>query len=175
MPGWVDTFRRILGRPSARAGGPLPPPLPLRDRGLSFLGRYQQGQELPVTLQCVNAATGPSDPTELPRLEIYRDGATPTLIETVQLAADLRGVAVGVFRRGVYLGERYGTAGRYLLVAKYTDTDGTAHCEHGSFMLLPGGSDDGAVIAAKYVERPDASYLLYQTDAGRLIRGRNPR
>ena len=140
-----------------------------------FLGRFQQGQEIPLSIQCVNATGGPDDPQELPRVSVYRDGASPSLIQTLVMAADLRGVVTGFFRLGLYLNNLYGTAGRYLTLVKWEDSDGVAHCRGGSFMLLPGGSADGAVIAAKYVERPDASYLLYQTDAGRLIRGRNPR
>ncbi len=140
-----------------------------------FLGRYQQGQEIPLSLQCVNAAGGADDPQELPRVSVYRDGSGPAFVQTVEMAADLRGVATGFFRRGLYLDNLYGTAGRHLAVFKWQDSDGVAHCRTATFMLLPGGSADGAVIAAKYVERPDASYLLYQTDAGRLIRGRNPR
>jgi hypothetical protein len=140
-----------------------------------FLGRFQQGVELPLALQCVNAAGAPDDPQELPRLSIYRDGASPTLVETIEMAADLRGVATGFFRRGLFLDNLYGTAGRHLAVFKWQDSGGVAHCRVASFVLLPGGSADGAAIALKYVERPDASYLLYQTDAGRLIRGRNPR
>lgn len=141
----------------------------------AFLGRFQQGQELPLHLQCVNATGGAGDPTDLPRASVYRDGASPAFVETVELAADLRGVVAGYFRRGLFLDNLYSTAGRYLVVFKWTDSNTVAHCRVASFMLLPGGSADGAVISLKHVERPDASYLLYQTDAGRLIRGRNPR
>lgn len=140
-----------------------------------FIGRFQQGQELPLVLQCVDADGGPDDPQELPRASVYRDAASPVLVETVEVAADLRGVMTGFFRRGLYLDNLYGTAGRHLVVYKWQDSDGVAHHRVASFVLLPGGSADGAVISATYVERPDASYLLYQTDAGRLIRGRNPR
>lgn len=140
-----------------------------------FIGRFQQGQEVPLTLQCVDAAGTSDDPLEVPRATLYRDASTPVIVETVQMAADLRGVATGFFRLGLFLDNLYGTPGRYLVVYKWRDSDGVAHCKPASFVLLPGGSADGAVISATYVERPDASYLLYQTDAGRLIRGRNPR
>ncbi len=141
----------------------------------AFLGRFQQGVELPLVVQCVNATGGADDPTDTPRASVYRDGASPAFVETVEMAADLRGVAVGFFRRGLYLDNLYGTAGRHLVLFKWTDSGGVAHCRAGSFVLLPGGSPDGAAVSIKHVERPDASYLLYQTDAGRLIRGRNPR
>lgn len=148
-------------------------PLPAEQSG--FLGRVQQGQELSLFLQCVDAGGTPADPAAGPRASIYRDAAPPVFVETVELAADLRGVQAGVFRRALFLGGLYGTAGRHLVVLKYTDPNGAAHHDCATFVLLPGGSPDGAVISMRYVERPDASYLIWQTDAGRLVRGRNPR
>jgi hypothetical protein len=140
-----------------------------------FLGRFQQGQEIPLRLQCVNAAGAADDPADVPRAQLWRDGSSPAFVETVELAADLRGVTTGFFRRGHFLGGLYANAGRYLVVFKWQDSGGTAHHRCASFVLNPGGSADGALVSVAYVERPDASYLLYGTDAGRLIRGRNPR
>lgn len=140
-----------------------------------YLGRYQQGVELPLSLQCVDASDSPDDPQDVPVATIWLDGSTPALVETVELAAAERGVVTGFFRRPHFLGNSYSSAGRYLVVYKWLDSDGTGHAKEASFTLLPGGSDDGAVIAATPVERPDARYLLYQTDAGSLVRGRNPR
>ena len=140
-----------------------------------YLGRQQQGTELLLVLQCVDSADKSEDPADVPVCSIYRDGASPTLIETVDLAADLRGVLSGLFRRPLFLGDSYGTAGRHLLVYRWVDGAGRARQRVGSFYLLPGGSPDGAVIAVTYLSRPDARYLLYQTDGGQIIRGRNPR
>lgn len=140
-----------------------------------FLGRYQQGVELPLTLQCVDAAGAPQDPAHDPVVTVYRDASPPVLIQSIPLAADMRGVVTGFFRRPLFLNHLYGTAGRYLVVFRWQDADGVAHSRAGSFTLLPGGSSDGAVIAMAYVQRPDARYLVWQTDSGRLVRGRNPR
>lgn len=139
-----------------------------------YLGRVQQGQELPLALQCVDATGAPADPVGLPVATFYRDGATKMRIETRPIAADLRGVKAGAFRLSLFLGELY-TTGRHLIVFRWADQNGVPHCQVATFMLLPGGSPDGAVIALKYVERPDSRYLMWQTDAGRLLRGRNPR
>lgn len=140
-----------------------------------YLGRFQQGEELPLTLQCIDSTFVPADPLYEPVATIYRDGAPPTLIETRYLAADLRGVQDGLFRLPLFLGQVYSTAGRYLVIFRWQDAGFNAHSMVASFTLLPGGSPDGAVIALKYVERPDSRYLLFQTDGGRLVRGRNPR
>jgi hypothetical protein len=145
------------------------------DEGGEYLGRYQQGEELPLRVQCVDAAGAPADPAAVPAATVYRDGATPTLLETVALAAQLRGVEVGVFGRPHFLGPLYATAGPHKVLYRWQDAGGVAHCLPAYFTLLPGGDADGAVIALAYAERPDARYLIYQTDGGRLVRGRNPR
>lgn len=140
-----------------------------------YLGRYQQGQEIPLAVQCVDADGTPADPLTLPVAKLHLDGNPPALVEVVQLAADLRGVDVGVFRLPHFLGGLYGTAGRYLVTVSYVDAGGVGRVRTDSFTLLPGGSPDGAVISMKYVERPDSRYLIWQTDGGRMVRGRNPR
>lgn len=140
-----------------------------------YLGRYQQGQEVPLVLQCQTQAGLPDDPAAAPAATVYRDGSPPARIETVTLAADLRGVVDGLFRLPLSLDHRYGTAGRYLVVFRWVDGNGYAHQIPGSFTVLPGGSADGSVVALRYVRRPDARYLIWQTDTGRLVRGRNPR
>lgn len=140
-----------------------------------YLGRVQQGTELQLVLQCRDAAGEPEDPQQPPVVSIYRDGATPTFLETVSLAAVLRGVAVGVFRIPLFLGTSFGTPGRHLLIFRWVDQTGRARQRVGVFGLNPGGSPDGSVTAIHYVSRPDARYLMYSTDGGRLLRGRNPR
>jgi hypothetical protein len=140
-----------------------------------YLGRYQQGQELPLLCQCTDVNGVPQDPTQLPGVKVYRDGATPTLIESRVLSPDLRGVEDGVFRLPLFLGGLYGTAGRYIGLFLWVDQASVVHQIPFCFTLNPGGSADGAVTAMTYVERPEARFLLYSTDAGRLVRGRNPR
>jgi hypothetical protein len=140
-----------------------------------YLGRYQQGQEIPLTLQCVDANDAPADPLTVPVAKLYLDGATPTLVEAVKLAPDLRGVEVGLFRVPHFLGGLYGATGRYLVTVSYVDANGVGRVSTRSFHLLPGGSPDGSVISMKYVQRPDSRFLIWQTDGGRMVRGRNPR
>lgn len=139
-----------------------------------YLGRRQQGEELPLVVQCVDAAGAPVDPDACPWVSVFRDAEPPVLVESREVPADLRGVESGVFRLPLFLGGLYGTPGRHLVVTRYT-VGGVGHAKIETFTLLPGGSPDGAVTAMTFVRRPDATYILYSTDAGRLIRGRNPR
>lgn len=140
-----------------------------------YLGRLSQGTEIQLVLECRTALGLGEDPLHAPIVSIYRDGATPTLLENLTMPAYLRGVAVGIFRLPHFLGSSYSVAGRHLLVFRWVDAAGRARQRVGSFYLTPGGSADGSVTAMHYVNRPDARYLMYSTDGGRLLRGRNPR
>lgn len=147
---------------------------PMSDREPVYFGRFQQGTEVPLTLQTDSADGVTEDPASIPHVTIYLDDGTPGIVETLPIPADLRGVEDGVFRRPLFLNTLYGE-GRYLVVMKWLDSGGVARTQLGSFTVLPGGDADGAVIAMYQLVRPDATYLMRQCDSGRLIRGRNPR
>ena len=140
-----------------------------------YLGRFQQGTEIAIVLQCTDASNEADDPLRPPVAQIYQDGADPVLIATVTVPADLRGVERGVFRVPLFLNDNYSAPGRYLVVLKWSDLDGVARGAAGAFHLLPGGGPDGTAIAMHFSSRPDATYLLMQCDSGRLIRKANPR
>lgn len=153
-----------------------------------YLGRFQQGSEIALVLQCTDAAGTPDDPTYLPWVQIWQDErndnhtddpddieAPITLIASHQIPADLRGVEDGVFRLPCFLGPLYAVAGRYIAIFKWTDSDGVAHTRSAAFHILPGGSADGTVISMFFSSRPNATYLVFQCDSGRIIRKPNPR
>lgn len=143
--------------------------------GSAYLGRFQQGQEIPLTVQCTDAADSPDIPSAQPEVKIWRDGATPTVIEVRKLGAYNQGVIDGLFRLPLFLGWQYSAAGRYLVVFKWIDSNSVAHTRCAAFTLNAGGDAVGSTIGLHYVERPNASYLIRQTDAGVLIRSKNPR
>lgn len=140
-----------------------------------YLGRYQQGEELPLAVRTTDAAGAPADPQAEPVATIYRDGAALTRVKQVALAAHDRGAVAGAFRLPLFLGAEFSTAGRYLAVIRWATAGGAARCRTDCFHVLPGGDADGAVVALTFVARPDANHLVMQTDSGRLVRGRNPR
>ena len=144
-----------------------------RSRHIHF-GRQQRGTELVIVLQSFNATESTADPDYIPTVTIYKDGSSRTLIQTVKIAADQRGVVGGFFRLPIFLGELYTSTGRYLVAMRWC-TGGIAHCVTGDFYMLPGGSADGTIISMSPIERPDARYVIWQTDGGLIVRGRNPR
>lgn len=147
----------------------------MKEESPLYLGRYQEGVELPLVLQCTDVNNTPNDPIDVPWATIYLDGGPPKMVDNLKMPSDLRGIATGLFRLPVFLNSAYKTTGRYLVVFKWTDSNGIPHHKPASFYVLPGGNADGAVLSMVYIQRPDATYLMHQNDSGRLIRGRNPR
>lgn len=139
---------------------------------LGFLGRYPQGVELPVIVQCETAGAA-AWPDVAPVVTFTAPDGTVVLNRV--MGADLQGVRLGTFRLPQFLGTPFATTGPYRVVARYKDGAGNPRVLVGHFRLLAGGNRDGAVVSMRAVRRPNANYLVYQTDSGKLVRGRNPR
>lgn len=140
---------------------------------MTDLGTYLQGQELPLTLRAVGAGGLPDLPRDNPVVSIY--GPSGIVAARVRMACDLQGVETGFFRLPLPLGAPFGTTGTYTVIFSWMDSVGNARAATGTFILLPGGAADGAVIGLRSVRRPNAIYLMRQTDSGGLARGKNPR
>lgn len=134
-----------------------------------WLGRFQVGQELSLVLRCTLAGAG-DVPSTHPTVEVRDESG---FVEQRRVPADDQVGSPGLFRGPLFLGTLYDT-GRYHLYFRWLDSVGDPHVEIHDFEIAPGGDSDGAVISMASVERPQANFLLYNTDAGRLIRGRNP-
>lgn len=173
--GQDDLQQLLWGFPEILWGDLTAEPDRLSGQDAVYFGRFQQGSEISIVLQCGDVDDAVEDPSILPWVQVYRDDTTPELITSKQMPAEARRVEDGIFRLSLFLDTLYSTEGRYLVLMKWLDSNGVAHVRTGSFHLLPGGSPDGAVISMYSLIRQDATYLLMQCDSGRLIRKRNPR
>lgn len=135
------------------------------------LGVYQQGDVIPLRVQCVDGDHAPVSPGQAPVVTVY--GPTGAVLLRVPMAADLQGIVDGNFRYPYVLGEDFDTPGVHTVL--YQWTDGTPRSELGMFLLQPGGNSDGAVTALYPYNRPESLYLIRLTEAGLFARGRNPR
>lgn len=139
-----------------------------------YLGRYQQGYEIPVTLRTAGAARSPSWPSVRPRMQVVRnsDGASRT---NVEMASYLPGVQDGSFRATIFLGTLFDLAGSYSVICRWVDSGGNPWQQVDTFELVGGGNPAGTVFGLTQVLRPDANYLLESTDGGYILRRKNPR
>lgn len=147
-----------------------------------FLGRFQQGEQVAVLLQCVDQNGQATVPDLPPAVCVY-------------FVPDSGGVQVGLFAEGtkqiadrMHVLDRYGTTGlfRYLF---FLNTDfpvgnanvvmcyrlsGKAYAKTARLQVIEGGDPNGCVISMTAVQRPTATYLIQMTDGGTRVFGRNP-
>lgn len=133
------------------------------------LGAWQLGQEIPVTCQ-VTDGVSPAWPDAAPILALF-SGAT--LLRKVAMPADSQAGMPGVFRLPVFLDGTF-SAGPIAGYVQWVH-GGVAFSQTVYFRILPGGDVNGSIIAATFVQRPSVSYIVFQSDAGEVLRGSNPR
>ncbi len=153
---------RVVLRARARIPGQTGPPA-----GDDYLGRYQQGQQVPLEIQCFQPRVVKGLPDAAPVARMYRDGV---LVQTETLPVNQDGV--GRFGRTYRLG-RQDDPGLYAVIYWYR-TGGTVRSLWQTFEVIPGGDPAGPVIAATVLERPDGDQVLAQFGSGVLAVGRDP-
>lgn len=137
---------------------------------MTDLGDCQRGQELSVPCQ-VTDGVEPEWPDAAPVLSLYNGS---TLVLRQKMPVDAGSQIPGFFRLPVFLDARFPDSGLIIGLVQWTN-GGTVFGETLAFRILPGGSIDGSVIAMTYVRRPSSGFLVWQTDAGNLYKGSNPR
>jgi hypothetical protein len=134
-----------------------------------YLGRYQQGDEVPLQLQCFAAAETAGLPDAAPIVRIYREGVLADEF-TLPLLPDAQ--VSGRFGQNYRLG--YLTApGRYLAAYWYQASD-VVQAQQQVFEVMPGGDPGGPVLATQVIGRPDGDRVLAQVASGALLVGQDP-
>lgn len=140
---------------------------------MAYLGRHQLGNTMPVTVLTVDASNLPTAPDVPPVMKIW---SGTTLILSAQMpVADRYGTSTNttLFIYPLFLGASY-AAGLYDV--SLTWKIGTfVGVEDGTFEILAGGNADGSIIAMTLYRRPEADFVVWQTNSGKLQRGRGPK
>ena len=134
------------------------------------LGRFHAGDSIPLSVPVENASGTPTLPDSAPVARIYRAG---TLIETVSLPICDRYKTTAYFQKRHRLSASYTASAAYIIVYQFAISS-TTYRRVSWFSVYAGGDEDGTVIAAAAVERPEANIVLYETESGKLMAGRNP-
>ncbi len=94
-----------------------------------------------------------------------------TLVETVKLP--LMDRSANLFGKRHLLSSSY-TAGRYFVIYQWTLST-MVYQNADVFDVIAGGDVDGQVIGMDYMSLPTGRHLIYETESGKLISGRNPK
>jgi len=135
-----------------------------------YLGRYQLGQHMTLFVRTRDASGTPAFPDQAPTAYITSAGGA--LVATKKMPVVDRFGATGVFMLPLPVGAAF-AVGHYV-VTYHFKISSYQGVESDQFEIVSGGNKDGAVIAAHWYERPHGHFIVQQTDAGKLIQGRNP-
>lgn len=137
-----------------------------------FLGRRQLGQWINISCQCTDEDDTPSLPTEPPMLTIRRASDGVAVYTKEMPIIEKQGTAIGYFIAKVFLGTGFGDGLYTVEMAYQVGSFGSLVIR--SFEILPGGNPNGQVIGMAFYRRPSRTNVVYQVEAGRIMRGSNP-
>ncbi len=135
-----------------------------------YLGRKQLGTTLDLYLQCTDADGVKAMPTYVPWLKVW---LASTLILSAEMPLVDKSAQVGLFRYPLFLGDAYSVG--YGTVAMHYRVSTKYGIEARSFEIVPGGDAAGQVLGMCFYPRPQADFVVYQTESGEIRKGRNPR
>ena len=137
---------------------------------MGWLGEYQQGDRLPITIWVRNASAVPTLPDDPPRAIVYN---STEQVESLLLPIIDTSNATALFHYDINLDGKYGT-GWHTLQILY-EMSSVLKSEIHDFNILAGGDGNGVGIAMEYFSVSPITYLVVQNDVGQLIRRKNPR
>lgn len=136
---------------------------------MSFLGEYQLGDLVPLSLVTVDADDTPTLPDAAPQADIYSGSALVASVKLPVVDLTRRVFGLRLPLSSAFAAGSYDVAFRWLLSA--TENGATAR-----FEVRAGGHAEGSVIGLSYfqpnLERPA---VVFQTDGGFVGAYRNPR
>lgn len=135
---------------------------------MSYIGRYQLGESIALLLNTRSGADTPSAPDDAPRADIFDASNTKVLSLDMPIDDD----TMYVFRLKIPLNSSF-SEGLYRIVYRYK-ANASVKLQVDYFQIVAGGSSEGAPIAMFPWARPEANYVVLQTDGGKVYQGRNP-
>ena len=135
-----------------------------------MIGRFALGEIVPLAVWTRNSSDTPTLPVRSPVAAVYSGTA---LVLTQSLPISDRYGVTGFFSYGLHLDARF-TTGPHSVIIHYV-IGSSSYLESQDFEVVAGGNALGAGIASYYFSIPQANVVLLQTDAGKLLRRRNPR
>ena len=135
-----------------------------------YLGGFQVGDVVPVTVQCHDGSRVPTDPSAAPTVRVY--SAAGSTIETdLKMSRHPHRGETGLFLLRLFLDGDY-SEGHYEVRVAYTVS--VARRPRFRFQVLPGGNAKGAYRALAYYDKTGGDYLVGETDSNELEIRRGP-
>lgn len=135
---------------------------------MSYLGRYQLGDLLPLQLVSKSASEITAAPDDAPRVDLF----SPANSKVLSLDMPIMDTSYYVFGLNVPLNSTF-SVGYWRAVYRYK-ASGAVRLQVDYFEVVDGGDTDGTIVSMYPWARPEANYMILHTDAGKVFQGRNP-
>ncbi len=138
-----------------------------------FLGRFQLGDFLPLTVQAMTSS-GEVAPTAAPNYTIYDSSdAIVTGADDVKMPPLDKAVRTGWFAAEHRLNSAFST-GRYNVRIEWASS-GSNYGREYSFEVVAGGNATGAYVGAEFFTPAHGNFIVGLSDGGTLESRKNPR
>jgi len=138
---------------------------------MAWLGRYFQGDEVPIIVNTVDGSDRPTLPSAAPTSRIYLG---LTFKKSIRIPIRDRSDTTGLFTAVLFLSATFGV-GSYDIVHKWTIGNDTFQSIDSFDVVAGGGDPQGTILSLYPLLTPDATQLIQQRTDGILARGTNPR
>lgn len=135
-----------------------------------FLGHFQLGSLLPLSVWCRTNAGVPTEPDAAPCAHIF-DEDGDAVYATVLPILDRQRIT-GYFHHVINLDGRF-SVGRHSILYNYTIATNPL-ADQAEFEIVAGGDARGSGIATHFFRQSAADYVLLQHDSGQLEKLKNP-
>lgn len=137
-----------------------------------YLGRYQQGQEVPFWVRCTDSSGTPVNPDAAPSVDVSLAGTGVIQAQKLVPVQD-PAATTGFFQGFLYLDDTF-AVGTYTLNFRW-QVGGFVGADSSVFEVVDGGDPSGQVLAMTYYHQPQADFYVQQRTSGRIYQGKNPR
>ena len=137
------------------------------------LGRYRLGEWVPIAFSGTSAAATPTLPDSQPTITIWDASDVSSSVATISPPIRDRYKITALFTHWIRLSSTYSTGKTYIADCSAV-VGGVTFRTQIQWETIAGGSTDGNVIGAVFVDRPEARQIVYQLDGGKLQARRNP-
>ena len=136
---------------------------------MPYIGRYQLGDFIPLTVQCRDSSKNPVDPTSAVTLSIY-DSSFSTVLDSEPIPPKDIANLTGVFEAEMQLDSLFST-GIYFAMHEWSGGGKSLD----TFEIIAGGNNSGGYVGIHFYERPGVEFIVGQTDGSTLETRRNPK
>lgn len=135
---------------------------------MPYRGRFALGDFIPLQCLCRDVNGVPTDPDVTPEARVFAPAGNATghfLIMPLD-----PGAQPGLFQLAEGAAAWFNALGNWRVVYHWTTGNGTfAGVDEDTFEIVNGGAARGNVVSMTFYVRPDADYLVFQTDGGSVI------